>query len=395
MKKISLFFLCLTFLTLIMSNCGPSQSLPSPIPSTQTPLPATVTSVPPTQTPLPATVTSVPSTQTPLPASAIHLSPSPTLLSPAGSVKMENPQRYRVEYIATVRNKGYALNRLVVYQPRPVEWDSQKSVTVEVISPTPSKEGVDPILGNGIYYWQVQELPKQGESLAFRLQFTYMAYEIATKIDPDEVRPYNQADPSYRLFTRAERYIESADPKIIEVANQIAAGEMNPYRLARKFYDYVIVTANYHLLGKGLLGAKTLITTGQGECGDYASLFVALSRAKGIPARPVVGYWALSGIEQTHVWAEFYLEGVGWIPVDPTVGQSQSRKPGKLDYYFGNMDNQRVILNKGFNIQLDPPAPNNYVAPFLQVPLWWYWGASGDGNAMSIERTSWKVALIP
>jgi transglutaminase-like putative cysteine protease len=265
---------------------------------------------------------------------------------------------------------------------------------VEEVSPAPSREGTDPVFGNGLYYWEMQNTPKQGEALPFKIRFTFTAYEIATKINPDDVQPYLQDDPLYKLYTRPERFIESTDPQIVEIADQVAAGETNPYRLARKFYDYVIATAHYQLLGQGLLGAKTLVTTGQGECGDYSALFVALSRAKGIPARPVVGYWAISGLEQTHVWAEFYLQGIGWIPVDPTFGQSRPGQPGRPDYYFGNMDNQRVILNKGYNIPMVPAAPDNYLAPLMQEQAWWFWGSSGDAGTVNMERTSWTVTPI-
>jgi hypothetical protein len=58
------------------------------------------------------------------------------------------------------------------------------------------------------------------------------------------------------------------------------------------------------------------------------------------------------------------------------------------------MDNQRVILNKGFNLPLDPPGPDNYVATFLQVPLWWFWG-NGDADGTYLERTTWVVEKLP
>jgi len=262
---------------------------------------------------------------------------------------------------------------------------------VEQVSPPPTSESADPIFGNGIYYWQLAgEPPSEGDT-PFEIRFTFTAYETTTHIDPADIQPYDEDDPLYTLYTRSERFIEADDPLIIEIADKVAENETNPYLLARRFYDYVINTARYRLMGQGLLGAKELAATGVGECGDYSALFVALCRVKGIPARPIVGYWAISGLEQTHCWAEFYVEPFGWIPVDPTIGQAQ---PLQRDYYFGNMDNQRVILNKGYNISLDPPAPDNYVAPFLQMPLWWFWG-SGDASALSIERTSWTVTSVP
>jgi len=355
---------------------GTPSSPPVVIPPT-----ATATVLPPT---VPLTVTS-----TQFPTVPLTATPAP----PPGSIEFKNPKNYRVEYIATVRNKSFAINKLLVYQPRPLEWDGQKNVKVEEVSPSPDKSGQDLDFGNGIYYWQILSSgPKPGESMQFKIQFTFTAYETSTTVDPDKIQPYNQDNPLYKLYTRPERFIESTDPQIAALADQVAGSETNPYRLARKFYDYVIANAHYRLLGKGLLGAKALLTSGVGECGDYSSLFIALARAKGIPARPVVGYWAISGIDQTHVWAEFYIENLGWIPVDPTFGQSQ---PAKKDYYFGNMVNQRVILNKGFNIQLDPAGPDNFSAPFLQVPLWWFWGSSGDASTVSLERTSWKVTPIP
>jgi transglutaminase-like putative cysteine protease len=231
--------------------------------------------------------------------------------------------------------------------------------------------------------------PRAADSVEFITRFSFTGYEINTEIDPEKVEAYNEDNPLFKLYTQPEAFVESNDKEIVEIANRVAGDETNPYKMARKFYDYVVDTARYKLLGEGLRGAKALVTSGIGECGDYSSLLIALLRAKGIPARPVVGYWAVSGIDQAHVWAEFYLEEVGWIPVDPTVGQDRQR-----DYYFGNMDNQRVILNKGFNIRLIPSAPDDYVAPFLQVPSWWYWGSSGDENSVNLDHTAWRVKKI-
>lgn len=339
----------------------------------------------PSPTAMPATDALTTATSTPT-ISTTAASPPP------GSVVYQNPQKYRVTYNVTVYNEGFDLTELRVYQPRPSAWAAQIDVQVEAVSPAPEVEGEDPDFGNKMFYWVQDDEPKAGEASSFDIRFTFTSFETVTHIDPAAVQPYREDDPQYARYTRSERFLEVSDPQIVEIAGQMAGGEINPYLVARRFYDYVVDNARYELLEEGLRGASALVQTGVGECGDYASLFIALCRAAGIPARPIVGYWAFSGIDQTHVWAEFYVEPFGWIPVDPTVGQSA---PEWRDYYFGAMDNERVILNKGFNLQLDPPGPDNYSAPFLQVPLLWFWGSGGDTDRIWIERTDWVVERLP
>jgi protein-glutamine gamma-glutamyltransferase len=72
-----------------------------------------------------------------------------------------------------------------------------------------------------------------------------------------------------------------------------------------------------------------LFDTRTGFCGHYASAFVDLMRAGGIPARVVTGYlggqWnpyddsLIVRQSDAHAWAEVWLEGSGWTRVDPTA----------------------------------------------------------------------------
>ncbi|MBL8428135.1 MAG: DUF3488 domain-containing transglutaminase family protein [Dechloromonas sp.] len=78
-----------------------------------------------------------------------------------------------------------------------------------------------------------------------------------------------------------------------------------------------------------------LFKTRRGFCEHYAGAFVFLMRAAGIPARVVSGYQGgefnpLDGylvIRQSdaHAWAEVWLEGQGWVRVDPTASVSPTR----------------------------------------------------------------------
>jgi len=78
-----------------------------------------------------------------------------------------------------------------------------------------------------------------------------------------------------------------------------------------------------------------LFDTRQGFCEHYASAFVFLMRAAGIPARVVTGYQGgsyndLGGYyivrqSDAHAWAEVWLAGEGWVHVDPTAAAVPAR----------------------------------------------------------------------
>jgi hypothetical protein len=76
-----------------------------------------------------------------------------------------------------------------------------------------------------------------------------------------------------------------------------------------------------------------------------------------------------------HVWAEFYLPGYGWLPVDPTVEDSNG-KGGRA--YFGNLDNRRLIFHKGFSMVLQPnPIFSDSQVGIFQTYLCEYQGIEG------------------
>ena len=88
-----------------------------------------------------------------------------------------------------------------------------------------------------------------------------------------------------------------------------------------------------------------LFRTHEGFCGHYASAFAMLMRAGGVPAHVVTGYlggqWNRFGgyllIRQSnaHAWTEVWLDGAGWVRVDPTAVVDASRFNSDLDEVGG------------------------------------------------------------
>ena len=103
----------------------------------------------------------------------------------------------------------------------------------------------------------------------------------------------------------------------------------------RRFHD----EAYSYTLEPPLLGRHSvdefLYQTRAGFCEHYASAFVVLMRAAGVPARVVTGYQGgetnpVDGFmtvrqSDAHAWAEVWLAGRGWLRVDPTAAVAPER----------------------------------------------------------------------
>ncbi len=80
-----------------------------------------------------------------------------------------------------------------------------------------------------------------------------------------------------------------------------------------------------------------LFNTRAGFCEHYATAFVLLMRAAGLPARVITGYlggerhpdgyWIVRQGD-AHAWAEIWLDGLGWVRIDPTASVAPERIEG-------------------------------------------------------------------
>lgn len=128
-------------------------------------------------------------------------------------------------------------------------------------------------------------------------------------------------------YLQSSEKIEADNIKIINKAGLLTKNFPNDLDKAKAVFEFVNTYMNYdesdQYANKGALSALNM---GKGVCEDYAALFTALCRAVGVPARVIQGYKFDSGINKNkglidassngHAWAEFFLTGYGWIPVE-------------------------------------------------------------------------------
>lgn len=137
---------------------------------------------------------------------------------------------------------------------------------------------------------------------------------------------------------RLLRLPENADPRARALAARWRGESIDDAGVVQRalamFHDRFTYTLNPPLLGRDSVD-EFLFDTRAGFCEHYASAFVFLMRAAGIPARVVTGYqggwWSDSGnyllVRQSdaHAWAEIWRDGSGWQRVDPTAAVSPAR----------------------------------------------------------------------
>lgn len=282
--------------------------------------------------------------------------------------------------------------------PIPREWDSQKAVQIESITPAPESISEDQDYGNKMAYFRPGVI-NAGESREFTIQYSFVFYETHARVDPEKVGSYDQNDPIYLKYTanRVPEWVESYDPVIQKAASDIVGSEKNSYMKARRIYDWIVANIEYKFPAPW--GAKDTYLKRGGDCGCYTALFCAMCISQGIPARAVSGLFFYGPFPRTfgskgsssdpsaygsHAYAEFYLPDYGWIPVDGSIGRS-SRRP---DSYFGGTQDTFLISSKGFGTWTVPPVGK--IIFFLSY-AWWFSGTANKYDSYytyTVEETT-------
>ena len=169
---------------------------------------------------------------------------------------------------------------------------------------------------------------------------------------PEEVKP----------FTKPSEIIDSNDEDVIGFASEIAEGEDDLYAVVHKAAEWTKNNIKYDLstlTEKVSQKASWVIDNRQGVCDELTSLFIAMLRSLGIPAKFVSGV-AYTNSPQfpenwgSHGWAEVYFPGYGWVPFDVTYGQ------------FGYIDPTHIKLKESVDSN-EPSAQYKWVGRNIEM----------------------------
>ena len=93
----------------------------------------------------------------------------------------------------------------------------------------------------------------------------------------------------------------------------------------------------------------------KGDCGQVALLLIAMLRYKDIPAHWQSGWMMHPGEVNLHDWAEYYIDGVGWIPIDASFGRTDiENSPLPKKFFLSGMDSYRLYINDDYSGNFHP-----------------------------------------
>jgi protein-glutamine gamma-glutamyltransferase len=211
------------------------------------------------------------------------------------------PTRYRVMLETTGRNWAFALE-----MPK-LEQDERRL-----------RMGSD---------YQLRTFP--GTPRGTRLDYTLTSYTRFRALEP-------LGEGEREIFRRLP---SESSPRTRTLVQSWLADHPSPEQIIERGMDYLRSQPFFYTLTPAALGDQPvdefLFDSREGFCEHYASAFTVMMRAAGLPARIVTGYQGgeLNGVggyyiirqSDAHAWTEVWLDGQGWVRVDPVSAVAPER----------------------------------------------------------------------
>ena len=245
--------------------------------------------------------------------------------------------------------------------PLPLEDEALCALSITAVSPPDL--AVDFTVAPGRLDARLRVPPKQVVNLGVRVSFT--AHPTA----PGR-RTAQLSDDEFELYTRPREGLIGVSPRIQTLAGALADSAQDSWATVRRFWDFIHERFIWGIMHYDeldiLYPADRVLDAGWFDCQLGSALLAALCRARRIPARLVSGYLLYSLSPTYHYWAEVWIEGRGWMPLDFNICANLSaRGRNKLwrDYFVGSLD-YRMKTQR---------LPRTFdSAPAIRFPARWY-----------------------
>ncbi|RLF17149.1 MAG: transglutaminase domain-containing protein [Thermoprotei archaeon] len=263
------------------------------------------------------------------------------------------PVRFKVRH--TIKLRAGAVpdgERVRIWIPIPRKCELQSNIRILGYSPSRPYIAHEEALQRTAYF----EVYATKSGAEVWIEYEYVCKGFFVRVDPSRIEPYDENSDLYVRYTAEQPPHIEFTPYLESLAKEIVGDERNPYIKAQKIYKWIVKNITYNLPYEYALYdniPEYVAKNRRGDCGMQALLFITLCRIVGVPAR-WQSSWYMNPISPSpHDWAQFYVEPYGWLYVDPSIGGSMPED--RKYFYFGNIDNFRMVANGDIMVQFDPP----------------------------------------
>lgn len=280
------------------------------------------------------------------------------------SEALPRSRTFVLTYRATVRHLPEGAKALDLWLPLPRTDRNQTIHRLAVDAPGPLTIGRETRFGNHCFHIRV-EAPEAPVAVTLTVEATRKEDTGGDLVLSDEERSLSLRDEP----------LVPLDGPVRQLALEATGGLTTDAEKARAVYEKVVGMMRYDKGGTGWGRGDALFACDakRGNCTDFHALVIGMARSVGIPARFAIGLplpeeRGSGEIPGYHCWAELYIDGRGWVPVDASEA---SRHPARRDYFFGHHDENRLEFSRGRDLRLVPPQQgpplNFFVYPYAEV----------------------------
>jgi hypothetical protein len=253
--------------------------------------------------------------------------PPPSSLPPK-SFRMRLSRQFNLDNIEPSR-------RLLLRLPVPLEDRGLHDLRIESTSSTAAAS--EPSYAAGRLEWRLAAGREQ--SITISAEYTFIAN--ASCGDP-EASPLSAEEVD--IYTRPREGLISVNSRIAALAKRIAGPEPDHWLQVQRIWNFILDNFTCCLVHYDQIGAANpsewVLDNGVFDCQLGCALLISHCRSLGIPARLASGYLLYSVAPTYHYWAETFIVGRGWVPIDLACWDLSAG--GKDEawriYFFGALD---------------------------------------------------------
>jgi transglutaminase-like putative cysteine protease len=168
-------------------------------------------------------------------------------------------------------------------------------------------------------------------------------YGLKYALSPDDIDSTLSLPPELECYLVDNDDLAMDTATIRQAAKDAAGTETNVLRKMLKIRNYVYDRLSYGIQPR-IDTPDVALARGVGSCGEYVGVLLALARLNGIACRTIGRYKCPPHPDRrylplepdfNHVWLEFYVPGIGWLPMESNVDDTIERGPYPERFFMG------------------------------------------------------------